>query len=43
MGLQGMINDVLERSDFDFIHAAPKEADAFSRRSSAATAARSPA
>ncbi|MGZ5570511.1 MAG: fused isobutyryl-CoA mutase/GTPase IcmF [Usitatibacter sp.] len=28
MGLQGMINDVLERSDFDLASAAPKEADA---------------
>ncbi len=28
MGLQGMINDVLERSDFDLAPAAPKEAEA---------------
>src|SRR5256885_14790782 len=28
MGLQGMINDVLERSDFDLGHAAPNEAEA---------------
>src|SRR5215831_12956651 len=28
MGLQGMINDVLERADFDVAAAAPKEADA---------------
>src|SRR5258707_252878 len=28
LGLQGMINDVLERSDFDLAGAAPKEADA---------------
>src|SRR5688572_4220091 len=27
MGLQGMINDVLERSDFDLAHAAPKEGE----------------
>jgi methylmalonyl-CoA mutase len=28
MGLQGMINDVLERSDFDIASAAPREGDA---------------
>src|SRR6188508_1959876 len=27
LGLQGMINDVLERSDFDLAHAAPKEGE----------------
>ncbi len=29
MGLQGMINDVLERADFDLAPAAPKEGEAF--------------
>src|SRR6187455_796449 len=38
LGLQGMINDVLERSDFDIAAAAPKEGDAV-----AALAARDPA
>jgi methylmalonyl-CoA mutase len=38
LGLQGMINDVLERSDFDLSSAAPKEAEAVE-----ALAARDPA